>query len=84
MFKTCPLVVPDYAKMRYIVRAPTWAELEALRERVKACFEYVLCDRAKSLNRTAHIRLELPHLRQHARSKLHFIQGTMKCRITMC
>ncbi|KAI0757194.1 amidohydrolase [Daedaleopsis nitida] len=34
-----PNIVPDYAKMHYIVRAPTWAELEALRDRVKACFE---------------------------------------------
>ncbi|KAI0738286.1 amidohydrolase [Daedaleopsis nitida] len=34
-----PNVIPDYAKLRYIVRAPTWAELEALRERVKACFD---------------------------------------------
>ncbi|KAH9930227.1 uncharacterized protein B0H18DRAFT_953169 [Fomitopsis serialis] len=34
-----PNIIPDYAKMRWIVRAPTWGELEALRERVKACFE---------------------------------------------
>ena len=34
-------VIPDYAKLRYIVRAPTWAELEVLRGRVRACFEYV-------------------------------------------
>ncbi|KAI0923499.1 hypothetical protein AcV5_009025 [Taiwanofungus camphoratus] len=34
-----PNVIPDYAKMRWIVRAPTWGELEILRERVKACFE---------------------------------------------
>jgi metal-dependent amidase/aminoacylase/carboxypeptidase family protein len=34
-------VIPDYAKMRWYVRAPTRAEVEALRERVKACFEYV-------------------------------------------
>ncbi|OBZ71071.1 Peptidase M20 domain-containing protein 2 [Grifola frondosa] len=34
-----PNVIPDYAKMRYIVRAPTWGELETLRGRVKACFE---------------------------------------------
>ncbi|KAH9847735.1 amidohydrolase [Lenzites betulinus] len=34
-----PNVIPDYAKLRYIVRAPTWAELEALRARVKACFD---------------------------------------------
>ncbi|KAI0701507.1 hypothetical protein BC835DRAFT_1264836 [Cytidiella melzeri] len=31
-------VIPDYAKMRWAVRAPTWAELETLRERVVACF----------------------------------------------
>ncbi|KAH9832533.1 amidohydrolase [Rhodofomes roseus] len=34
-----PNIVPDYAKMRWIVRAPTWGEVEVLRERVKACFE---------------------------------------------
>ncbi|CCM01333.1 uncharacterized protein FIBRA_03382 [Fibroporia radiculosa] len=34
-----PNIIPDYAKMRWIVRAPTWDELVALRERVKACFE---------------------------------------------
>ena len=33
-------VIPDYAKLRYIVRAPTWPELEVLRERVMACFKY--------------------------------------------
>ncbi|KAI0773073.1 hypothetical protein BD413DRAFT_473224, partial [Trametes elegans] len=32
-------VIPDYAKLRYIVRAPTWQELEALRDRVRACFD---------------------------------------------
>ncbi|KAI0643451.1 amidohydrolase [Trametes meyenii] len=34
-----PNVIPDYAKLRYIVRAPTWAELDVLRERVKKCFD---------------------------------------------
>ncbi|KAI0367090.1 amidohydrolase [Pilatotrama ljubarskyi] len=34
-----PNVIPDYAKLRYIVRAPTWAELEVLRARVRACFD---------------------------------------------
>lgn len=34
-----PNVIPDYAKMRWIVRAPTWGELEVLRERVQKCFE---------------------------------------------
>lgn len=34
-----PNVIPDYAKLRWYVRAPTWPEVEALRERVKACFE---------------------------------------------
>ncbi|KAJ8453802.1 hypothetical protein ONZ51_g13394 [Trametes cubensis] len=32
-------VIPDYAKLRYIVRASNWAELEALRKRVRACFD---------------------------------------------
>ena len=34
-------VIPDYAKLRYYVRAPTWTELESLRGRVVACFQYV-------------------------------------------
>ncbi|KAH8093220.1 hypothetical protein BXZ70DRAFT_1036032 [Cristinia sonorae] len=34
-----PNVIPDYAKMRWIVRAPTFAEVESLRARVTACFE---------------------------------------------
>lgn len=33
-----PNVIPDYAKLRWYVRAPTWPEVEVLRERVKACF----------------------------------------------
>ncbi|KLO18526.1 amidohydrolase [Schizopora paradoxa] len=33
-----PNVIPDYAKLRYYVRAPSWQEVEALRERVKNCF----------------------------------------------
>ncbi|CDO72031.1 hypothetical protein BN946_scf184943.g66 [Trametes cinnabarina] len=32
-------VIPDYAKLRYIVRAANWVELEALRDRVIACFD---------------------------------------------
>ncbi|KZT07145.1 amidohydrolase [Laetiporus sulphureus 93-53] len=34
-----PNIIPDYSKMRWIVRAPTWSEVEILRNRVKACFE---------------------------------------------
>ncbi|KAG8690228.1 hypothetical protein FRC11_013054 [Ceratobasidium sp. 423] len=32
-------VIPNYAKMRYTVRAPTWNEVVALRARVDKCFE---------------------------------------------
>ncbi|KAH7334999.1 hypothetical protein B0J17DRAFT_672355 [Rhizoctonia solani] len=32
-------VIPNYAKMRYTVRAPTWSETVALRARVNKCFE---------------------------------------------
>ncbi|CAE6417299.1 unnamed protein product [Rhizoctonia solani] len=32
-------VIPDYAKMRYTIRAPTWSEVIALRARVNRCFE---------------------------------------------
>ncbi|KAG8854571.1 hypothetical protein FRB96_007441 [Tulasnella sp. 330] len=28
-------IIPDYAKMEWLVRAPSWAEVQALRERVK-------------------------------------------------
>ena len=35
-------VIPDYAKMTYIVRAPTWEETEVLRVRVTKCFEYAM------------------------------------------
>ncbi|KAL4244405.1 peptidase M20A family protein [Abortiporus biennis] len=34
-----PNVIPDYAKMRWIVRAPTWAEVEVLRKKILACFD---------------------------------------------
>ncbi|KAA1469040.1 amidohydrolase [Dentipellis sp. KUC8613] len=34
-----PNVIPDYAKMTWIVRAPTWAEVEVLRDRVVNCLE---------------------------------------------
>ncbi|KZT55251.1 amidohydrolase [Calocera cornea HHB12733] len=32
-------IIPDYAKMTYIIRAPTYTEVEALAPRLKACFE---------------------------------------------
>ncbi|KZP01874.1 amidohydrolase [Calocera viscosa TUFC12733] len=32
-------IIPDYAKMTYIIRAPTFQEVEALEPRLKACFE---------------------------------------------
>ncbi|KAJ7623226.1 amidohydrolase [Roridomyces roridus] len=34
-----PNVIPDYAKMRWLVRTPTRTELTSLVERVKRCFE---------------------------------------------
>jgi hypothetical protein len=34
-------VIPDYAKMTYFVRAPSWAQTVALRARVNKCFECV-------------------------------------------
>jgi len=33
-----PNIIPDYAKMRWLVRAPSAKEVEILRERVMACF----------------------------------------------
>lgn len=35
------IVIPDYAKMSWSVRADAWAALEPLRERVVSCLEYV-------------------------------------------
>ena len=35
------VVIPDYAKMRWLVRAPTAKEAEVFTERVKKCFECV-------------------------------------------
>jgi len=34
-----PNIIPDYAKMRWLVRAPTAKEVEVFAERVKKCFE---------------------------------------------
>lgn len=34
-----PNVIPNYAKMRWTARAPTWSEVVELRDRLKACFE---------------------------------------------
>ncbi|KAL1941066.1 hypothetical protein VTO73DRAFT_7702 [Trametes versicolor] len=48
-----PNVIPDYAKLRYIVRAPTWAELEVLRGRVRDCFD------AAALATACKIKVEL-------------------------
>lgn len=36
-----PNIIPDHTSMRYYVRAPTKREVDDLRERVAACFEYV-------------------------------------------
>ncbi|KAG9012199.1 hypothetical protein FRB94_006567 [Tulasnella sp. JGI-2019a] len=32
-------IIPDYAKMEWLVRAPSWDEVKVLRARVKKCFE---------------------------------------------
>jgi len=32
-------IIPDYAKMTYAIRAPTYKEMQALQPRLKACFE---------------------------------------------
>ncbi|KAG8970644.1 hypothetical protein FRC05_000502 [Tulasnella sp. 425] len=32
-------VIPDYAKCSWNIRAPTWAEVQVLHDRVKKCFE---------------------------------------------
>lgn len=37
--QSSPNVIPDYANMRWLVRAPTRDQLAVLRDRVKACFD---------------------------------------------
>ena len=32
-------MIPDFASMKWGIRAPTWSELEALRDRVVKCLE---------------------------------------------
>ncbi|KAF5350281.1 hypothetical protein D9758_007803 [Tetrapyrgos nigripes] len=34
-----PNVIPDYSKMRWIVRAPTWPELKVFADKVQNCFK---------------------------------------------
>ncbi|KIO34099.1 hypothetical protein M407DRAFT_17012 [Tulasnella calospora MUT 4182] len=34
-----PNVIPDYAKCQWLIRAPTWAEVQVLHDRIKKCFE---------------------------------------------
>ncbi|KAG8951841.1 hypothetical protein FRC04_005533 [Tulasnella sp. 424] len=34
-----PNVIPDYAKCQWLIRAPTWAEVQVLHDRIKRCFE---------------------------------------------
>jgi len=40
-FLVYTIVIPDYAKMSWSVRADAWAALEPLRERVISCLECV-------------------------------------------
>jgi acetylornithine deacetylase/succinyl-diaminopimelate desuccinylase-like protein len=41
-------IIPDYAKMTWIARAPTWAEVEILRERVENCLKCAQLQRSRS------------------------------------
>ncbi|KAJ6515125.1 hypothetical protein C8R47DRAFT_504319 [Mycena vitilis] len=50
-----PNVIPDYAKMHWLVRAPTEADLTAFVERVKNCFH------AAALATSCEMKLELEH-----------------------
>ncbi|KAH9940040.1 amidohydrolase [Epithele typhae] len=50
-----PNVIPDYALLKYIVRAPTWAELEVLRERILACFQ------AAALATACKVKISMDH-----------------------
>ncbi|KAF9006077.1 amidohydrolase [Cyathus striatus] len=45
-----PNVIPDYSQMRWLVRAPTYRELEAFVERVKNCFEAAALATSCSIN----------------------------------
>ncbi|KAJ7224215.1 hypothetical protein GGX14DRAFT_350602, partial [Mycena pura] len=52
-FSSCPAVIPDYAKMRWMVRAPRSSDLTAFVERVKNCFQ------AAALATSCEIKLKL-------------------------
>lgn len=62
------LVIPDYAKMRWFVRAPTGAQLKVWRDRVVKCFELVPFDcRSSPLSTYKRaIHTGLPRTRQDA------------------
>ncbi|EGN96673.1 hypothetical protein SERLA73DRAFT_184799 [Serpula lacrymans var. lacrymans S7.3] len=59
-------VIPDYAKMRWYVRAPTREQLFSLRDRVQACFKAA----AMATSCRANIEFGLPYLELRQNSVL--------------
>jgi len=70
-------VIPDYAKMRWLVRAPDWDQLQTLRDRVKACFEGA----ATATGCRLKITIGKPYydLRQNSVLAEYFSQQTSHC-----
>ncbi|KIJ20921.1 hypothetical protein PAXINDRAFT_66801, partial [Paxillus involutus ATCC 200175] len=73
----CKGVIPDYAKMRWLVRAPDWDQLQTLRDRVKACFEGA----ATATGCRLKITIGKPYydLRQNSVLAEYFSQQTSHC-----
>ncbi|TFK39859.1 hypothetical protein BDQ12DRAFT_514616 [Crucibulum laeve] len=61
-----PNVIPDYAQMRWCVRAPTYGELMAFVERVKNCFEAA----ALATSCTIKLKLDTPYFDLHQNAVL--------------
>ncbi|KAG9054594.1 hypothetical protein FS842_004695, partial [Serendipita sp. 407] len=70
-----PNIIPDYAKMRWLVRAPSAAEVEILKERVTNCFKAAaLSTGCKMEMRTDETMYDLRQNTMLAKEYLHIIQ----------
>ncbi|TFK29663.1 aminoacylase 1-like protein 2 [Coprinopsis marcescibilis] len=78
-----PNVIPDYAKMRWLVRAPTVGEMTALVQRVQDCFRAAALATACSVE----VSLDVPYydLRQNQVLAQHFadVVGSRYCMRTI-
>lgn len=75
------IVIPDYARMLWYVRAPTSKELLCSVEKVKNCLQSVsaLFIVFKYIDRLTRFLLGLPHLLRHARYLYASRRHTMNC-----